>query len=510
MTAHSENKSISAGDLTLRNLSGINLILGKNGCGKSSILRQLDSNRDEWNLVKYLSPERGGRIAYNVSVEQSVEQHRSRPNCYDASNPTLYDAKRRSNWYWYDDARRSNRDDTFREKSFVQLKDLKSLVNSQRSRRLKEGKKHGEEGVFPDFSEILGQLNSLLDKIFWDEVDSDMPSIKGKEDKTIRDDFHLSSGEKELISLGIEILSFVYLVKSSDEQIKESLLLLDEPDVHLHPDLQYRLIDFLCSQIQHLPIVVIISTHSTAILGALNARKANVCFMREKTNDISFIPIDEQLKNIVPIFGAHPLSNAFNQVPIMLVEGEDDERIWQQAVRSSQGRIKLWPCAAGNIDTLNEYETKAAEIIDSIYDNAQAYSLRDRDNETYKINDISKVIRSRLNCYAAENLILSDDVLSLLGTNWDEMKESIAKWLREKPNHPKHAEMQAFAEKFDRQNHKVKDLEVIFIYLSRKSKPWEVVVGQAIANLNSGSNKAKGSLADFLGPKIVEALKLCY
>jgi len=58
--------------------------------------------------------------------------------------------------------------------------------------------------------------------------------------------------------------------------------------------------------------------------------------MRPGDTDLQFAPIDDGLRKVLPVFGAHPLSNIFNQAPVLLLEGDDDERIWQQAVRSSQ------------------------------------------------------------------------------------------------------------------------------------------------------------------------------
>jgi predicted ATP-dependent endonuclease of OLD family len=51
----------------------------------------------------------------------------------------------------------------------------------------------------------------------------------------------ISSGEAELISLGIEASAFA---QELDVE-KANYLFLDEPDVHLHPDLQDRLVKFL-------------------------------------------------------------------------------------------------------------------------------------------------------------------------------------------------------------------------------------------------------------------------
>ena len=473
---------ISINGAKLTNLSSINVIIGKNGCGKSTILRKLDADRANWTHVKYISPERGGKIAYAPNVENNMQ----------------------SNINWLDETRRTNHDGEFRQKSIAQLKNLEMLVN----RRIANNE-HVRKNTNEKFKDTLDLINSLLDNIELEISDKPTPDIKGKDNKVIRTDAQLSSGEKELISLASEILYFVYQIENSTIDNKKALLLLDEPDVHLHPDLQHRLVELLIKATKEKPITTIISTHSTAILAALKDQSAHVYFMKKGQNELAFIPIDEQLQNILPVFGAHPLSNIFNQSPILLVEGEDDERIWQQAVRTSQGKIKIYPCEAGDKDKLEEYENRVSSLIDSIYDNAKAFSLRDRDEEPYEINDKSKIVRMRLNCYAAENLLLTDDVLESLGTNWEAMKSAITNWIVINTSHNKINEMKNFAESFDRKNYKIKDMRLIFVDLAKSNKPWEVIVGKAIANLSSNSKQDEGSLYDFLGNKLVTALNLC-
>jgi len=477
---------ISVGGKTLKDLASINVILGKNGCGKSRILRHIDEHHTslaEFSQVKYISPERGGVLKSEAAIIDAVQ----------------------NNINWASTARRKNRVEQFRQISMAEFQQLELLV----LRSIERNDNDIRPNLAFGFDTTLALINDLLDNIKLVRNDVSRFDIKSKNNNDILDSNTLSSGESELVTIAIGILSYAYQVGRENNINKKSLLLLDEPDVHLHPDLQDRLIKLLVAATKDKPIITIIATHSTAILGALSQQNAHVHFMKKNQSEFVFIPIDQQLKDILPIFGAHPLSNIFSQNPILLVEGEDDERIWQQAVRSSQGRIKLWPCEAGTKDKLNEYEDKVSALIDSVYDDAKAYSLRDRDNNPYDISNKNYIIRSRLNCYAAENLILSDDVLTSLGTNWEQMKEFVGDWLTKNSSHDKYNAMKSFAESFDRRNISVKDLRLIFIDLAKSNKPWEVVVGQAISKLSASSSRAEGSLADFLGEKIVNALNLC-
>jgi predicted ATPase len=94
-------------------------------------------------------------------------------------------------------------------------------------------------------------------------------------------------------------------------------LLLDEPDVHLHPDLQSRLIKFLVRLAKDFDFTVMIATHSTAILGALaGAEKSKVTFMQAREKELVFEEIGEILRRVLPVFGAHPVERSVAARPL--------------------------------------------------------------------------------------------------------------------------------------------------------------------------------------------------
>ncbi len=470
---------------TLKNLNKINILLGKNGCGKSFLLREVEKGFrgriDSYGKTKYITPERGGSLVYEAGIEQNTI----------------------SNIAWLSETRSKNQFNQFRQQSVAQFRKLETIVLSEI-----EKEKRKEEYFFDQY---IDEINSLLDRIYIKRSDVKKGEIGFKifqkdTNSEVRPDI-ISSGESELISLGIECLIF------SKELVleKENILFLDEPDVHLHPDLQFRLMQFLTKLVEKNNFKVLIATHSTAILGALESyQSTHIAFMTFNQKNIEFSSISDVYRKILPVFGAHPLSNIFNEAPVLLLEGKDDERIWQQVVRTSRGGIRIYPCACGDVNKLNEFEQETQKIISAVYDDAKAYSLRDRDDGEESIDDLLPITRMKLSCRSAENLLLSNEVLDSFNLNWDDLKKKINGWIEKNTEHPHCFVMQKFKENnYDRKNADLKEIRNDLMGIIGSSKPWEVVVGQVVANLNWNEQtdfSKEGGIYNFLGEKVVKNL----
>ena len=406
----------------------------------------------------------------------------------------------RQNDHGYRRERRKNQYAAYKEASVSEFKNLEILVLRHIER---DAETRANNAI--TFDTEIQKLNRLLDRVeLRRSADAAFTIfLKGTEQAPSHQD--LSSGESEVISLGIEVLSFAYACRSDQYSATDNWLLLDEPDSHLHPDLQRRFTELLVSAFEGIAARAIIATHSTSIVSSLidqpNARVAHVAC--EDAN-IELREVSDSLKAILPVFGAHPLSQVFNQSPPLIVEGEDDERIWQTVVRSSQGRVRLFPCVARTIENMTEYETTANDVMSSIYDNAKCFSLRDGDDGPYEIEDLGQVTRFRLNCRNAENLLVSDCVLASLETNWDALQAKIERWINSNEGHVRYDNMVAFRDGgWDRKFHQPKEIRLLLVDLAGSNKPWEVIVGRAIASLSEDSPANEHSLKDYLGEKLV-------
>src|SRR5690625_1291161 len=226
-------------DYKITNANKVNILLGKNGSGKSTFLTKLESHyihEPEKNFM-YITPERAGTLTYEPNVERNIERDEN----------------------WLSDNRRKNQTTQFKQQSISRYRKLQLLYYQELDSDMdqRRDKNHTFEKT------ILGKINSLLENIEIKPTTNGIETfIKGTTTKIPTE--KISSGESELISLAIECLVFA---KESDKD-KQNYLLLDEPDVHLHPDLQYKLGQFLKELVIEYNITIFIATHSTAFIGA--------------------------------------------------------------------------------------------------------------------------------------------------------------------------------------------------------------------------------------------------
>jgi len=354
----------------------------------------------------------------------------------------------------------------------------------------------------------LDQINQLFPNI---SIEQDRSSyiFRSTSGDVIPPD-QISSGESEAISLASEIMYFFETIDNT----KFNLLLLDEPDVHLHPDLQARLANFLKWSFDNVPpdhrgaVAVCIATHSTPLVCALAPYQYTAIGTKDfGQSAVQMSPASERLRNVAPFFG-HPLSLSISNDVMLIVEGEDDERVWQQAARSSRGQIRLFPVLATTVDHQTHLESFCGQLLSAVYDNPVAYSLRDGDGLRGSLEPIGPVVRFRLQCYAVENALLTDESLTILGTDWTQFQTSANQWLKQNQQHKDANLLSQLLAAPDRlRDVKIKPIRQLICAITGSRKPWEVVLGQAIGNLPPAvEDPSPSSLYSYLGQSAFEAL----
>ena len=120
----------SAAQYQLKNLGRINVVLGKNGSVKSTLLKIVEQNLETEGEKRYVTPERGGTLTYEAGIDHNLTT--------DAN--------------WLRSSRRVNQFVQFRQQSMAQF------------RRLELAVLRGDEGKrVADFAPYVALLNTLLD-----------------------------------------------------------------------------------------------------------------------------------------------------------------------------------------------------------------------------------------------------------------------------------------------------------------------------------------------------------
>jgi AAA15 family ATPase/GTPase len=471
----------------LLDISNVNIILGRNGAGKSRFLRALDIelSNDTNNLnfnVRYISPERAGVFRRDANLEINADR----------------------NTGYIKDIRRRNQAENFKAASANFLREIELIY----LRRLQDSQAMRDDSQRHFRIDRIDKINGLLSNVSIDQADAGFVFVSSSGDVVPPD--QISSGESEAISLATEIIYFFETL----DQLKFNVLLLDEPDVHLHPDLQARLAKFILREVAELSdetrsnVAICLATHSTPFVCALAESKYTSIGTKDfGVKEVQQKAAPQQLKKVAPFFG-HPLSLSLSNDVMLILEGEDDERVWQQAARTSQGRIRLFPVLATSVDQQFELEEFSAQLLKSLYDEPLAYSLRDGDGKNGELQPVGPVIRFRLNCYAIENALLSDECLHLLGGDWGTFQISANGWIEENQTHRDKDLVVELIGSVDRMRYKkIKNIRQLICSIFGSKKPWTVVVGQAIGNLNTSSLQiGSDSLVNFIGTDSIQAL----
>lgn len=416
----------------LSDLNNINVIMGRNGTGKSRFLRDIDqvaSRSQETYYVRYVSPERAGTFKRDGNVLTNM-----------SNSPD-----------WLRGTRARNQVENFKAASATLFRDAETLYLRRLARTL-EIRMDPSRNFEAD---RLSKINQLLTNISLEMGNTDF-EFRSLADGSVISPENISSGESEAVALASEILYFFDTIDSS----KFNVLLLDEPDGHLHPDLQSRLGKLLIAMLDEFSserdrIAVCICTHSAPLVCSLaDSHYVSLGTKSFAVDSVALKPSSAELRKVAPFFG-HPLSLSLSEDAALILEGEDDERVWQQAARTSQGRIKVFPVLAGSVDQQGELETFCVELLSTLYDEPIAFSVRDGDGVVDQpLEHRLPLKRFRLECYAIENTLLTDPCLAVMNTRWEDFVDLGKKWISNNTEHPETELLRQLLESTDRLRHR--------------------------------------------------------
>lgn len=462
---------LGAGTWTVSNLKEITVVVGKNGSGKSLMLRAWRDQNPAG--VHYVVPERTGELDFQPSYmtdEQSGDTRRGQS------------------------ARNFNPD--YRRRILGRLQTF-----FMKRGNVREGVPAGSPG------DIEAMLHVLLPDFSVSLVGAGNPPYvirRLSDDTQIGQVDQLSSGEVQLITMGLDALTIASIWEI--EKAQSRVLLIDEPDAHIHPDLQARFADLIVRIVDRYKVQVAVATHSMSLLTALSqfgGTRTGTVFLSRGKEKYKAEALSEVTREVAACLGGHVLMGPLFGSPILLVEGDDDYRIWGQVPRHHVVSVAVIPCSGS--DEVKRYQAKLEQIFDALsepHNSAIGFALLDGDKELPKPsvqNPQAHVKFLRLECRESENLYLTDEVLASIGHTWTTASSEIEELEKTVP------EEKAAALALVRADRRVADLKGLMELLSHKldakNVPWTIRVSSAI-----GKARPAGSLAAFLGEPLLAAL----
>lgn len=134
---------------------------------------------------------------------------------------------------------------------------------------------------------------------------------------------HLSSGERELIHFILTVCTF---------NIRDGLIIIDEPEIHLHPKWQHTLLDLYFEVMNERNVQIIAATHSPMLIRQDTLRSVTRVYQFNGTSQSASLhgarlPRDRHLLAIVQ---SHNNERIFFADMIVLVEGIKDRVIFDK------------------------------------------------------------------------------------------------------------------------------------------------------------------------------------
>jgi hypothetical protein len=284
------------------------------------------------------------------------------------------------------------------------------------------------------------------------------------------------------------------------------VMLIDEPDAHVHPDLLVRFADFVTEAAETYGFQTIMATHSPSLLAAIGqfgGSGASVLYLDRLGAEFRALPFDNVLKELASCLGGHALMGPLFGVPLLLVEGDDDYRIWSQVPRHHVVSFSVLPSGGQQII---DHQRALERVLNALREPAAAkagFALVDNDKGMPAANPDTPqqhIAFIQLSCHESENLFLTDEVLATLDDlTWEQAQAKI----NEEAGYygAKEAPLRAVIG-CDRKTHDVKSvIEQLSLILDPKRVHWTVRVARVIGKL-----RPSGQIGDFLGEEVVNAL----
>lgn len=231
-----------------------------------------------------------------------------------------------------------------------------------------------DEKVFNEFSSLIKQT--------WKNLQINPPKLEYSSDNTL---VSLVVGENDFMTelgyvgngLQMWLQMMWFVTKSKNQGI--TTVILDEPDIYMHPDLQRKLLKYVRRNFKQ----VIIATHSIEIISEVDSE--NILNVSNKKKELKYTLNLPKLQGVVDEIGSiqnMSLIRLFTYKKLLFLEGNDMsllKKFYEKLYPDSDFSIdNIFYEKIGGFSNLEKYN-KVAELFSKIDSNLSVISVLDRD-----------------------------------------------------------------------------------------------------------------------------------
>jgi ABC-type hemin transport system ATPase subunit len=395
------------------------VIAGPNGSGKSTLLNAIRSTSGYSNVI-YVGPHRAMR-KQQVQQRYLYQQPLSLETLLAGSSLQNMEGIR---------IFEGNRDPWGYDEAANYLKYALCQIEVDRSRAItaRVDRDGGiAPGSIPDAWKPFRDLTSnLLPHLKFERIDSSNRNqvqvlFRVHHLDTLIDLDELSSGEKSIIQMFYPMVerhvkTLVSAIDTGDITIerRDICVLIDEPELHLHPNLQVKVLDYMRLLASSGQVQVIVATHSPTIVESATFDELYllrpVDLVKDGDNQLIRVAADdERLAALRSLFGT--TNNLTAMLPLLVVEGTATgtgrtvaDRSVYRALHPGFDRVTL--IAGGGKNECRGLARSLSEALATFSASLKVTALLDRDTQRESDDHVTLLPVSMI-----ENFMLDPDVL---------------------------------------------------------------------------------------------------
>jgi predicted ATPase len=326
--------------VTLEDCGAINAIVGKNNSGKSSVLHAIDMaglalNVRGWDrfqpklAIKDLFAD-VGNFAIDVALDDGASiQITANPDYGPVLSPQPTDAQRLKTVLILPDVasgmlRRQHRTpkrilQNIENRNYGEINALEMLF------AIKFYSQRSERGMTPEtYTTIIDEVKRYfpdIDEVESDRTEDDIATLTYSEYGRTLDILYSGTGLKHFLDV---------LLKTSVSGA--DIVLLDEPELGLHPDLQRRFVEYLSRLAKEKGIQFFLATHSQVLLNYADSISYYRITNSKGARQLASVP-KTAISTLLDDLGLRP-SDVLNQDICLLVEGATDVIFLEHVIRN--------------------------------------------------------------------------------------------------------------------------------------------------------------------------------